>query len=120
MASAQYAVITLSELPPSTNALFANSSRGRFKTPAYKAWIHSAGWELREQRPASVTGSYALEMRFGRKNKRRDLDNNIKAVSDLLVSHRVVEDDSLCRKITAEWVSEPGVHIMVVSTKGVG
>jgi len=120
MSNAQYAVVTLSELPPSTNALFANSSRGRFKTPAYKAWIVSAGWELREQHPAAVPGPYALEMRFGRKNKRRDLDNNIKAVSDLLVSHRVVEDDSLCRKIVAEWVTEPGVHIMVASTKGVG
>lgn len=119
MSAAQYAVITLSELPPSTNALFANSSRGRFKTPAYKAWISTAGWELREQRPKTVAGAYALEMRFGRKNKRRDLDNTIKAVSDLLVEHRVVEDDSLCRKIVAEWVTEPGVHIMVVSTKEV-
>lgn len=116
---AQYAVITLSELPPSANALFANSPRGRFKTTKYKNWLYDAGEELKDQKPPHIPGPYAIEFRFGRTKKRRDLDNCIKAAGDILVAHRVVEDDSLCRKITAEWVSEPGVHIMVVSTKEV-
>jgi len=115
--SAQYAVVTLSELPPSVNNLYAHGRFGRFKTPRYKTWIESAGWEVKDQKPSQVEGPYAVTMRFGRKDKRRDLDNNIKATMDLLVSHRIVEDDSMCRKIIAEWVTDPGVHILVVSTK---
>lgn len=117
MTPAQFAVITLSELPPSVNNLYAHGRLGRFKTPRYKTWIEAAGWEIKDQKPKQVVGPYGIMMRFGRQNKRRDLDNNIKAVSDLLVAHRIVEDDSLCRKIEAEWVAEPGVHIMVISTK---
>jgi len=118
--SAQYAVIKLTDLPPSANALFANRRGGRFKTPAYKNWLLSAGWEIQAQKPPHIPGPYAITFRFGRTKKRRDLDNCIKAAGDILVTHRVVEDDSLCRKIVAEWVTEPGVHIMVVSTKEVG
>jgi len=121
--SAQYAVITLSELPPSVNKMYGNnkksSGRGRYKTPYYLAWIESSGWEIRDQKPPHVAGPYCMTMRCGRKNKRADISNIIKACEDLVVAHHVVEDDSLCRKITAEWVSEPGVHIMVVSTKEV-
>jgi Holliday junction resolvase RusA-like endonuclease len=117
--SAQYAVIKLTDLPPSVNALFANKKGGRFKTSAYKNWLHDAGWELKEQKPPHVPGPYAVDMRFGRKNKRTDLDNMLKATMDLLVAHHVVADDCLCKKIVAEWVTEPGVHIMVVSTKEV-
>lgn len=118
--SAQYAVIKLTDLPPSANALFVRTKDGTFKTSAYRAWIKAAGTELQVQKPPHIPGPYAITFRFGRTKKRRDLDNCIKAAGDILVTHRVVEDDSLCRKIVAEWVTEPGVHIMVVSTKEVG
>lgn len=123
MGAAQYAVITLSELPPSVNKMYGNnkhgSGRGRYKTPFYKAWIEASGWEIRDQKPPRVEGPYVMTMRAGRKNGRADISNIVKAAEDLLVAHHIVDDDSFCKKITAEWVSDPGVHIMVVSTKEV-
>jgi Holliday junction resolvase RusA-like endonuclease len=45
--------------------------------------------------------------------RRRDLDNcSFKAVSDLLVRHGVVKDDSLATEISARWVG-PGQNITV-------
>ena len=32
--------------PPSVNGLYANTSKGRRKVPAYNRWIKQAGWEL--------------------------------------------------------------------------
>ena len=114
---AQWTSLQLSEVPPSANNLFAHGMHGRFKTPAYKAWLTLAGHEINRQKPPRVAGAYALTLRFGRTRKRRDLDNCIKPVSDLLVSHSIVSDDALCREISACWVAEPGVHVMVVSTR---
>jgi hypothetical protein len=91
--SAQYAVITLSELPPSVNKMYGNnkksSGRGRYKTPYYLAWIESSGWEIRDQKPPHVAGPYCMTMRCGRKNKRADISNIIKACEDLVVAHHV-------------------------------
>jgi Holliday junction resolvase RusA-like endonuclease len=36
-------------------------------------------------------------------NRRRDLDNLVKATSDLLVTHGVIEDDSKIWKLTSLW-----------------
>jgi crossover junction endodeoxyribonuclease RusA len=37
--------------------------------------------------------------------RRRDIDNLIKPVSDLLCSIGVIEDDSYCEKVSAEWIT---------------
>ena len=115
-----FAVVKLSRLPPSANNLFATSQRGRFKTKHYKGWLEQAGCELKQQRPGHVPGHYAMTVTAGKVAKRRDLSNLLKALEDLLVTHSVVEDDSLAQKIIIEWGLTPGVHIMVASTKGVG
>ena len=117
MQAQQIAIVKLSELPPSTNALFANKPGGRFKTTAYKDWLSAAGWELKAQRPGHVAGPYAITMTFGRVNRRSDLDNLIKASQDLLVAHGVVEDDRYAQRIVAEWGQVEGVHIQVCATK---
>lgn len=80
-------------LPPSVNHLFANAGKkGRVITPRYKAWRDEAGWSLLRQRPGSVSGRYSLEV-YIQADAKADLGNLEKALSDLLVSHRVVEDD---------------------------
>lgn len=120
----QYTSLELSILPPSVNKAYVNSKedgqKGRFKSSAYKAWEKAAGTELEAQHPGYVAGPYALTVRFGRVNKQADLGNLEKPLSDLLVKHYVVKDDSLAQKIVLEWGTSPGVHIMVVSTKEVG
>lgn len=75
--------------PPSVNGLFANAKHGRMKTK-YRDWIEQAGWELKTQRPDPVSGDYELAIVVPR--TRGDLDS-ITAVSDLLVTHKLIDDD---------------------------
>lgn len=91
--------------PVSTNALWMRSSTtGKtIKTPRYSKWFRAAGTELAIQHPGCVHGRYSLEVLIERKLGRRDIDNVIKSLSDLLVANQVVDDDSLAQRITLEW-----------------
>lgn len=92
-------------MPPSGNALYRNvNGRGRVKSERYKTWLNAAGWSLKEQKPGKVEGEYRLWLYCDKPdNRRRDLANLEKAVSDLLVSHGVVTDDSLCVELHLYW-----------------
>lgn len=114
---AQIVTVRLSSLPPSANNLYVNSPRGRFKSKTYRAWLEKSGWEIKEQRPGSVAGPYGMTVTMGRVAKRRDLSNTIKGLEDLLVTHRIIEDDSLAQTIRISWASEPGVVCMICATK---
>ena len=105
--------------PPSTNNLFVNiKGKGRVKSARYSAWCTEAGWEARRQRAGRVEGPYALYITACRPDaRRRDLDNIAKPVSDALKTAGVIEDDSLCQKLTMSW-GTPGktVFVQVFST----
>jgi crossover junction endodeoxyribonuclease RusA len=92
-------------LPPSTNALYANvPGKGRVKSSRYRTWLNAAGWALKEQKPKSVSGDYRLWIWAERPdNRRRDLGNLEKPLSDLLVAHGVVSDDSQCVALCLFW-----------------
>lgn len=80
--------------PVSLNTMYRNVPRkGRAKTTRYKKWIKEAGLVLMSQRPGSIKGNYALQIHIGR-GRAVDLDNTVKCISDLLVTHNVVDDDS--------------------------
>lgn len=98
--------------PPSVNTAFRNvSGGGRRKTYGYGRWRRLACQEIMVQRPAKFRGAYEIEIITKRPdNKKRDIDNLIKPVSDALVVAGVVVDDSDCVKVMAQWVTE--------STKG--
>jgi crossover junction endodeoxyribonuclease RusA len=102
-------MITLElRLPPSINRLW-RAGRGRvYRSPRYEAWLKEAGWELAIQRPARITGQVSIVIAAGRPDRRRrDLDNiATKACLDLLVAHRVIEDDSLVASITSCWSAD--------------
>ena len=95
------------ELPlaPSANAIF-RSGRGRvYKTNIYKQWLEECSWMIKTQTKESVPRDYILQVVAKRPDKRRrDLDNLLKATSDLLVRTGIVSDDNFCRAIVAEWV----------------
>lgn len=82
-------------LPPSTNALWRRGTRkgkpGMIKSKAYAAWIEQAGWQLLTQRPAPIDGDYHIAL-YLPANVRGDIDNRIKAASDLLVTHKLIDD----------------------------
>lgn len=89
--------------PPSVNGLTFNASKGRVKTPEYRAWIEEASIAIKDTHRLGI-GAYYLSICARRPDKRRrDLGNIEKAVSDLLVMHGVVEDDCLAERITLQW-----------------
>jgi len=84
-------------LPPSVNKLYANVGKRRIKTKPYESWIKEAGMCLIEQRVKRITKRCILHYGFEHPdNRRRDESNMVKALTDLLVSHGILEDD--CRK----------------------
>ena len=81
-------------VPPSTNNLFINArnGKGRFLSPAYKAWRKSAAdaltlcaWDM-PARPYGVTIRVNV-------NHQRDVDNTAKPILDFLVAHNVISGD---------------------------
>ena len=90
--------------PPSGNTLYANRKGGRYKTKRYETWLNAAGWDIKEQKPKRLEGRYQITLLVERKdNRRRDLSNTIKGVSDLLVAHGIIEDDSLEERVVLQW-----------------
>jgi Holliday junction resolvase RusA-like endonuclease len=102
-------------LAPSVNRLWRISGKRMYKSQEYKNWIEEAGWMLKEQIKTKIDGKYAIHIAVLRADKRRrDLDNLLKATSDLLVAMQIVEDDSQCMALAAEW-SEDLVAPMIVT-----
>jgi Holliday junction resolvase RusA-like endonuclease len=100
-------------LAPSVNALWRITGSRMYKTKVYKDWLEEAGWMVKQQTKDSIDGEYALHIRAKKTNKRRDLDNILKATSDLLVNLHIVEDDSQCVALAAEWAKEASEPMVV-------
>ena len=91
--------------PPTVNNLYANRGArgGRYKTAAYKAWEQLAGVAIKDGHRQGIV-IYSLAVALRRPDRRaRDLGNYEKALSDLLVSHGVVADDSGCERLSMQW-----------------
>lgn len=91
--------LALSMAPPSVNALFANSKKGRRKTLAYRNWCRFANIELCAQPAWHVPGRVAVTIRVG--GSRADADNLLKAALDALVSAGRIMDDRLVMEARA-------------------
>jgi Holliday junction resolvase RusA-like endonuclease len=105
-------------MPPSANELYANGGAhgGRIKSEIYAEWTTRAGWTLLAQKPGRIVGKYEMELQVARpaKHIRADVCNREKAVSDLLVKHRVLQDDSLAERVTIEWADHiEGVRVVL-------
>ena len=104
-------VILTLPAPPTTNNLFINAGRKRVKSQRYKAWQTEAGWELRRQRCGCIGGPWEADIALPT-GLTGDLDNYLKPILDLLVTHRVVDDDKHCMKLSVE-KGGPGEAITV-------
>ncbi len=108
--------LTLSSAPPSLNSSNAiisvfSEKQGkmvprRIKTKSFKAWIKEAGQEVMIQRQKPIDGPVVVEIEIRRQpdQARADVDNKIKHVVDLLVTHRLISDDSKVNRVTATWL----------------
>lgn len=92
--------------PPSTNALFLNvRGKGRVRSPRYRAWAIEAGYALNRHRP--IKGPVHVSVALCSPDKRkRDADNSLKPILDLLTAHNIIEADdwTIVRKVEAQWV----------------
>lgn len=101
-------------MPPSVNKLFANvPGKGRVKSKHYKTWINEASWMLIAERNRvrrrhkTITSKVSVHVdAYKPASKRRDLDNILKAICDLLKSTNTIKDDSQVHEIVARWVDE--------------
>jgi crossover junction endodeoxyribonuclease RusA len=86
-----------------------------YKSPEYTAWLEEAGWMVKAQTKLQISGKYIVHINANRPDKRRrDLDNLLKSTSDLLVKCKIVEDDSECQAIAAEWSNQSAPMIVTV------
>ena len=100
------------------NQLWRSGRRCVHRSPEYVAWLEEAGWHLAIQRPGKITGHYKLHVDVERPdNRRRDLDGvAFKAISDLLVHHGIIRDDSDAIEISARWTDHGDNVTVRIST----
>lgn len=104
-------------LPPSVNAMFRNvKGVGRVKTREYLDWAGHAGWVLRSQNHGHMPGRVVILISAERPNAGADIDNRIKALFDLLVKHKVIEDDSKVVGFCAAWAPKANrlAHLLIM------
>lgn len=95
--------------PPSVHRLYRG---GRWKgdiSPEYKAWRDHAGLLLNRQSVPAFDGPVRIFARLVAPDKRkRDSDNFVKAIFDLLVAHLVIkgDDSSTVRSHYVEWAED--------------
>lgn len=117
MGSDQEQRITL-PYPPSVNHSHRYGRKSVYKSPKYRAWIRSAGWELKFQKVEPYLCAVEIELLLTPPDRiRRDADNTAKAVLDLLRGMCVIIDDSSkwVHATTQRWsgnVAPPG-HVEV-------
>lgn len=114
------AAIVRMEYPPSANRIWRNVNGRTLKSAEYRAWKEAQEWAVRAQKEPTVLGAYSAHIMVNRPdNRRRDLDNLLKPISDVLVSAGIVEDDALCQSLKIEWVKGQScpVKVFIISTE---
>ena len=113
-------------MPPSVNEMTANSENGgRHSTKKKKDWTEAAGWTIRaalsKRRIRSIVGPYELHC-YVNESTPGDITNREKALSDLLVSQRVTDDDRHMDAFSIRRVVDvqPGRIVVAASTKRPG
>jgi crossover junction endodeoxyribonuclease RusA len=82
-------------IPPSANNLFPSYGlRSRRKSPDYRRWLHDAGWAVKLQKVGPIAGLVRVLIEAPL-HRRRDVDNALKPLLDLLVAQSVIADDNL-------------------------
>ncbi len=103
--------------PPSINSAYGNggNKRGRHKMPVYLAWEKLAGTRIKDSHRIGFT-SYTLHICLRRPDlkRSRDLGNYEKCLSDMLVAHGVVDDDSCCQRLLMTWDQGMSAECVVI------
>ena len=93
-------------MPPTLSACYTNvRGVGRVKTKVYKAWQKGVVDEIGfTRRIEMITGPVRVEIAVTRPDKRRrDLDNLLKSLCDVLTAAKVIGDDSQIHRLGIAW-----------------
>lgn len=99
--------------PPSANAIWRNVGTKTLVSAPYRKWKALAFMEITTQglgrlKRKTLTGPYQMTLLADRPdNRRRDLANLEKAISDALTQAGVIEDDHWAQRITLAWSNRP-------------
>jgi Holliday junction resolvase RusA-like endonuclease len=91
--------------PPTANTMFAMRGYRRFVSPKYAEWKDLVAAHLKDQRPVKMDCSVNIHISLSAPTKRKwDIDNRVKPIIDVLVTHGIIEDDhsGIVRRITVE------------------
>jgi Holliday junction resolvase RusA-like endonuclease len=99
---------------PSLNALWIRApGQPRVRSPAYRAWAFSAGWELRRQ----LCGIPPVDCRFNALIEvpisRRDSDNWAKATLDLCETVGLISNDGNLHELIVRPVAREDVMVAI-------
>jgi Holliday junction resolvase RusA-like endonuclease len=89
--------------PPSTNALFKDTVKGRAPTAQYQDWKMQAATAIRMQCVQKVAGRVIILIGVERHSSQADIDNRIKATQDALVKADIIDDDRFVTAAFAFW-----------------
>jgi Holliday junction resolvase RusA-like endonuclease len=102
--------------PTSVNAMFAGKTK-RYTSADYKAWQAIAGLALNAQSKmlfdCKIAVTYSIKRPLD--NRKRDLANLEKGLSDILVKHKIIKDDCLIEKLVMQWRDDgkDGVEVKI-------
>jgi len=112
-------VLKLSQVPvPKTNRYIRRRGGRVFKSPRVKNWEVRALWELREQyRGEPIDYEVSVDITLILPNRRRrDIDNMLKSLWDILEKAGIIENDNLIYEVrTVKKIrkGEQGVEIKI-------
>lgn len=95
--------------PPSANRLWRHGKGHIYRSPEYERWRSEFYYHYRQSFPQYVNrprihGAFDVEILVN--SKRRDVDNNAKALLDVAQDIGIIENDRLARKVTQERVEK--------------
>lgn len=111
-------VVTL-PYPPSANRMWRHVGSKVLRSAEYERWRLACTAVIRaETKGAGLDGPYAMTVRVGRPDqRRRDIDNLIKPINDIMVLSGAVADDSDCQRIEISWApGVDGARILLLQT----
>ena len=102
--------------PPTVNGLYRNNpgkgSRGRAHTQRYTQWIVQAGLMLNTQATEPMPGNVKAAIELP-DTLRGDIDGYAKATLDLLVRHRLIDDDRYVRELWMAFCERTDMRVRV-------
>lgn len=106
--------------PPTANTMFGLQGHRRFPSKTYMRWRDDADLALQQQEPfPRFDGSVSIWIALKAPSKRAwDLDNRVKPILDLLVGHRIIEDDTtqIVRAIHVSIGAQVGAEVSIRGT----